>query len=188
VERVLLAWVGLRGAVPVVLATFPVIAGVPGSLEFFNIVFFAVMVSLLVQGPTIEALARRLGLTTSDAAPLSLVELDLIRRLGADVIEYVVGALDAVAGAPVRDLGLPREAVVSVIVRAGEAITARLDAPASGRPPAQTTGPGSRPRNGRRRPSQVFRWGSAPMGTPARGGQHRRRCSCPPASSRERSC
>jgi len=62
-ERAVLGWAGLRGAVPVVLATFPVIDGVPRSLEFFNIVFFAVLLSTLLQGTTIEPLARRLGMT-----------------------------------------------------------------------------------------------------------------------------
>ena len=60
-ERVVLGWAGLRGAIPVVLATFPIIAGVPGSLQFFNVVFFAVLVSAVVQGSTVEPLARRLG-------------------------------------------------------------------------------------------------------------------------------
>lgn len=60
-ERVVLGWAGLRGAIPVVLATFPIIAGVRGSLEFFNLVFFAVLVSAVVQGSTVEPLARRLG-------------------------------------------------------------------------------------------------------------------------------
>ena len=54
----------MRGAVPMVLATFPVIEGVPGSPEFFNIAFFAVVLSTLVQGATIEPLARRLHMTT----------------------------------------------------------------------------------------------------------------------------
>ncbi len=62
-ERALLSWAGLRGAVPMVLATFPVIAGVDDSREFFNIVFFAVLVSTLLQGTTFEALAARLGVT-----------------------------------------------------------------------------------------------------------------------------
>ena len=62
-ERALIGWAGLRGAVPVILATFPVIDGVPRSLEFFNIVFFAVVVSTVVQGSTVETLAVRLGLT-----------------------------------------------------------------------------------------------------------------------------
>ena len=125
-ERVLLGWAGLRGALPVVLATFPVIAGVPHSLEFFNIVFFAVVISTLLQGTTFEPLARRLGLTTSEPAlPSPLAEAGTIRRLGAEVLEYPVGSDDAIVGARVRDLGLPREAVVNVIVRGDEAIPPR---------------------------------------------------------------
>jgi cell volume regulation protein A len=65
-ERSVLAWAGLRGAVPVVLATFPVIEDVPGSIEFFNIVFFAVLLSTLLQGATFEPLARVLGVTSSE--------------------------------------------------------------------------------------------------------------------------
>jgi potassium/hydrogen antiporter len=64
-DRLLLGWAGLRGAVPVVLATFPVIEGIPRSLEFFNIVFFAVLVSTLVQGSTVGPLARRLRLAAA---------------------------------------------------------------------------------------------------------------------------
>lgn len=60
-ERVVLSWAGLRGAVPVVLATFPVIAGVTQSTEFFSIVFFAVLISTVLQGMTFEWLAERLG-------------------------------------------------------------------------------------------------------------------------------
>ena len=59
-ERGLLGWAGLRGAVPVVLATFPIIEDVPKALEFFNIAFFAVLISTLLQGSTFEHFARRL--------------------------------------------------------------------------------------------------------------------------------
>jgi cell volume regulation protein A len=62
-ERIVLGWAGLRGAVPVILATFPLIRGVPRSLDFFNIVFFAVLLSAAVQGLTVQALASRLGVT-----------------------------------------------------------------------------------------------------------------------------
>jgi len=65
-EQSVLAWAGLRGAVPVVLATFPVIEDVPHSLDFFNIVFFAVLLSTLVQGATFEPFARVLGVTTTE--------------------------------------------------------------------------------------------------------------------------
>jgi cell volume regulation protein A len=125
-ERVLVGWAGLRGAVPVVLATFPVIAGIPDSIDFFNIIFFAVVFSLLLQGPTFEPLARRLGLTV-EAPPLPdpIAEVGSSRRLGAEVVEYEVGADHAAAGARVRDLGLPREAIVSVIVRDGNALPPR---------------------------------------------------------------
>jgi potassium/hydrogen antiporter len=125
-ERLILGWAGLRGAVPVVLATFPVIDHVPRSLEFFNIVFFAVLVSTLVQGSTFETLARRLRLTTSEPAlPRPLAESGTIRRLGAEVLEYPIAPGDAIAGAHVRDLGLPRDAVVNVIVRGEKAIPPR---------------------------------------------------------------
>jgi cell volume regulation protein A len=125
-ERTVLGWAGLRGAVPVVLATFPVIDNVPGSIEFFNIVFFAVLVSTLLQGTTFEPLAERLGVTTSEPAlPRPLTEAGTIRRLGAEVIEYPVGQEDAVVGRRVRQLGLPREALLNVIVRGGQAIPPR---------------------------------------------------------------
>jgi potassium/hydrogen antiporter len=65
-EQSVLAWAGLRGAVPVVLATFPVIDGVPDSLDFFNIVFFAVLLSTLLQGATFEPFAQRLGVTSHE--------------------------------------------------------------------------------------------------------------------------
>jgi cell volume regulation protein A len=84
-ERVVLAWAGLRGAVPVVLATFPVIAAVSQSLEFFNIVFFAVLLSTLLQGATSEPLANRLGVTiasgTDSAMRSSLGRLRSIARI-----------------------------------------------------------------------------------------------------------
>ena len=125
-ERTLLGWAGLRGAVPIVLATFPVIGHVSRSLEFFNIVFFAVLVSTVLQGSTFETLARRLRLTTNQPAlPRPLSESGTIRRLGAEVVEYTVAPGDAIAGAHVRDLGLPREAVVSVVVRGERAIPPR---------------------------------------------------------------
>jgi cell volume regulation protein A len=125
-ERTVLAWAGLRGAVPVVLATFPVIAEVPQSLEFFNIVFFAVLLSTLLQGSTVEWLARRLGTTSAEPAlPRPLAEAGVIRRLGAEVLEYPVADDDAIVGSRVSYLGLPREAVVSLIVRGEEAIPPR---------------------------------------------------------------
>jgi potassium/hydrogen antiporter len=125
-DRVVLGWAGLRGAVPVVLATFPVIAEVEDSINFFNIVFFAVVISTLVQGTTFEPLAKRLGVTTSEPAlPRPLAETGTIRRLGAEIVEYPVGPEDAIVGHRVRELGLPRDALLSVIVRGEEALLPR---------------------------------------------------------------
>jgi cell volume regulation protein A len=125
-ERTILTVAGLRGAVPVVLATFPVIAGVKESNELFNIVFFAVLISTVLQGASFEPLAERLGVTTREPAlPRPLAEAGTIRALGAEVLEFPIGAGDAIAGHRVRDLDLPREAVVNVIVRGNEAIPPR---------------------------------------------------------------
>jgi potassium/hydrogen antiporter len=125
-ERLVLSGAGLRGAVPVVLATFPVLAGVGESFQLFDVVFFAVLLSTLIQGTTFEPGARLLGATTTEPAmPRPLAEAGTIRRLGAEVLEYPIGDDDAVVGARVRDLGLPREAVVNVIVRGDEAIPPR---------------------------------------------------------------
>ena len=125
-DRLVLGWAGLRGAVPVVLGTFPIIAGIEGSLTFFNIAFFAVLVSLLLQGATFEPLARWLGATTAEPAlPRPLVEIGSIRQLGADVVEVPIAEGDAAIGVRVRDLGLPRDALVNVLVRGDEALPPR---------------------------------------------------------------
>jgi len=125
-ERVVLGWAGLRGAVPVVLATFPVIAGVQGSVDFFHIAFFAVLLSTVLQGATFEALAERLKVTSHEAAiPAPLLMQGAMRRLGAEVVEFPVGADDAVVGRRVRELGLPRDALLNVIVRGEQAIPPR---------------------------------------------------------------
>ena len=125
-EQTVLGWAGLRGAVPVVLATFPVIDHIPRAGEFFNIVFFVVLLSTILQGTTFEWLAKKLGVTTDDPAlPRPLAESGTIRRLGAEVLEFPVAPDDAIVGLAVRDLGLPREAVVNVIVREGQAIPPR---------------------------------------------------------------
>ena len=125
-ERVMLGWAGLRGAIPIWLATFPVVAGVGDAPEVFNVVFFVVVASTLVQGASFEPLARRLGVTTTEPAlPRPLVETGIVRELGGEVIAYRVKEEDAVAGHMVKELGLPREALVNVIVRQGEAIPPR---------------------------------------------------------------
>ena len=125
-ERAMLGWAGLRGATPIWLATFPVVAGVGTGQELFSIVFFVVVTSTLVQGASFEPLASRLGLTTDEPAlPRRLLESGRIQRMGGDVVSYRLRHGAAAAGHVVRDLGLPREALVNVIVRDGRAIPPR---------------------------------------------------------------
>ena len=82
-ERLMLGWAGLRGAVPIWLATLPVIAGVDPDQVIFNAAFFVVVTSTLVQGATFDPLAVRLGLTTDEPAlPQPVVETGTVRRLG----------------------------------------------------------------------------------------------------------
>jgi len=125
-EVTLVSWAGLRGALPVVFATFPVIEGIPQAEHFFNLVFFVVITSALIQGATIDPLARRLRLTTREpAVPRPLMEVGTIRRLGAEVLEFPVRTDDALVGRLVNELGLPRDALVNVIVRDDEALLPR---------------------------------------------------------------
>ena len=125
-EKAMLGWAGLRGATPIWLATFPVVAGIAGGEQEFAIVFFVVVTSTLVQGASFEPLAKRLGLTTDEPAlPRRLLESGRIRRMGGDVIAYRLPPGAAAAGHRIRELELPREALVNVIVRDGHAIPPR---------------------------------------------------------------
>jgi potassium/hydrogen antiporter len=125
-ERLMLGWAGLRGATPVWLATFPVVAGVEAGERLFDITFFVMLTSTLIQGASFDPLARLLGLTTEEPAlPRPVVESGVVRRLGGEVIAFRVGDRDAAVGRRVKELGLPRDALVNVIVREGSAIPPR---------------------------------------------------------------
>lgn len=125
-ERLMLGWAGLRGATPIWLATFPVVAGVGAGQELFAIVFFVVVGSTLVQGASFEPLAQWLGLTTDEPSlPRRLLESGRIQRMGGDVIAFRLPKGAVAAGHPVRELELPREALVNVIVREDHAIPPR---------------------------------------------------------------
>jgi potassium/hydrogen antiporter len=125
-ERLLLGWAGLRGGTPIVFATFPVTEGIADGRVMFHVAFFVVLLSTMLQGTTIQSVARLLGVTSSEAAiPVPLVEPVLLNRLGAEVVQFPVRAGDAVVGHPVRELGLPREALLNVIVRGERAIPPR---------------------------------------------------------------
>jgi cell volume regulation protein A len=122
-EKMVLSCAGLRGAAPVVFATYPVANDLPGSKVLFDVVFFAVIVSTLLQGLTFEPLARKLGLTSiNPLLPRPLVEFGGPRRLGTELVEFPVTPLDGVVGRRVRDLALPPGIALVVIVRGDQAV------------------------------------------------------------------
>jgi cell volume regulation protein A len=123
-ERVLLSWAGLRGAVPIVLATFALSADIADSDTIFDAVFFVVVVSTVLQEPTLEPLARRLGLATT-AGPVYRPPIEIEAGRNLELVDFAVESSHAVAGRHVRELGLPRDALVAVIVRDGEPVPPR---------------------------------------------------------------
>jgi cell volume regulation protein A len=123
-ERVLLGWAGLRGAVPIVLATFALSAGVPHADVIFNAVFFVVVVSTILQGWTLEWVAGKLELL-APAPRTNEPPLEVGERSQLDLIDFVVASDHAIAGSAVRELGLPRSAIVAVVERNRDSIPPR---------------------------------------------------------------
>lgn len=117
-EALLVAWVGLKGAVPIILATFPLMLGIDSGSQMFNVVFFVVLVSASLQGWTTPWVARRLGLEQPPRPePPVTLEISSLFDVDADIVEYVVTAGSPPCGKYVRDLQVPEGAVVAMIVR-----------------------------------------------------------------------
>lgn len=117
------AWAGLRGAVPIVLATYPSAAGLPIGQEIFDLVFFAVMLSILVQGSTLGVVARWLGLAEpSRPRPLFNLELITMRPTDYDLIVIDLPGPSGVQGPRIRSLELPEGAVIALITRGNEVV------------------------------------------------------------------
>jgi cell volume regulation protein A len=117
-EQGFLAWAGLRGGVPIVLATFPVAAGVPGASHVFDAVFFVVVLSVTAQGLTMRWAARALGLIERHSAP-RLAEMDsaTLSTLHSELVELRAEDLGIAAGTLVRDAELPGAAIIVAIRR-----------------------------------------------------------------------
>lgn len=117
-ELGLLSWVGLKGAVPITLATFPLLAGVTDAALLFNVTFFVVVVSALVQGWTLPHVAEKLGLLLkAEAAPPVSLEISSLRYFEGDIVDYTVGSDSRAAGKQVRELALPDGVVIAMIAR-----------------------------------------------------------------------
>ncbi|HSK41948.1 MAG TPA: potassium/proton antiporter, partial [Arenibaculum sp.] len=119
-ETTFVAWVGLRGAVSILLAIVPILYGLPGGQAFFNVAFIVVIVSLLLQGWTVGPLARWLGLIVPPrSGPVDRVELELPGQLDYELVAYTVLDHSPVAGGQ----RLPRWARPSLIIRQGRVVS-----------------------------------------------------------------
>lgn len=119
-ERSLVAWAGLRGAVPIVLATIPLTAGYPDGSLVFDTVFFVVLTSAVVQGLTIGPLARRLGLVDPDPTQDLVADLVPLDTAGVDVVELELTGDHPVVGQRLQQVPLPAQARIGAILRASE--------------------------------------------------------------------
>jgi cell volume regulation protein A len=123
-EKIFLSWAGLRGAVPIVLATFPMLAGIADSQAIFNVVFFVVFTSALIQGSTILLLAGKLGLTGPiKAISAHSLELVSIGKANAEIIEYEVHKDDLLVNKKLVDILFPSNVLINAIIRSEKLIT-----------------------------------------------------------------
>ena len=117
-EKLIISWVGLRGAVPIVLATFPLLAGLPDAEFIFNVVFFIVLTSVLLQGWSIPAVARMLHLDV----PLERkrrypIEFAAVEGVDTELVDLIVPFNSAVAGRSIVELALPQDSLIVPISR-----------------------------------------------------------------------
>ncbi len=125
-EKLMISWVGLRGAAPIVLATFPLLAGISNSQLIFDIVFFVVLVSVLIQGTSIPAISKWLGLH----APLQRrlrypLEFEQHEGVDAELVEFFVPYGGQAAGQKLFDLNFPQESLAVLVGRDDKFIVAR---------------------------------------------------------------
>lgn len=117
-EHVLVSWVGLKGSVPIILATFPMMANLPEGRLLFNVVFFVVLISATLQGWTLPLLASRLGLQDKERPPASVsLELLSLHDVNAEIVEYAVADTSDIAGRTVSQLSLPTGALIALVSR-----------------------------------------------------------------------
>lgn len=125
-ELVLISWVGLKGAVPIILATYPLLAGLPSGRIIFNVVFFVVLLSATLQGGLLPLFARKLELEepAEPEPPLSIM-ISSLRDVDAEILDYQLGAESRATGRPLRDLALPEGAVAALLSRGSRLVPPR---------------------------------------------------------------
>lgn len=127
-EIVYTGWVGLRGAVPIILATFPVLAGAPGANDIFNIVFFIVVVNGFIPGMTVPWVTRKLGLAANvPEPPPAVLEIASTQLLNGELSAFYIDTASASAGARISELPFPPESAAMLIVRGLELLAPKGD-------------------------------------------------------------
>lgn len=116
-SRLYVCWVGLRGAVPIIFATYPLIAKVPGASQIFNIVFFITLLSLLIQGTSVSYIARKLGLTFKHKGLTKEFEMELPEEVKSVFSEIIVTGDMLSKGDHLIDVPLPENTLVVLVKR-----------------------------------------------------------------------
>jgi len=123
-----IGWVGLRGAVPIVLATYPVLAGAPGADWIFNVVFFIVVTNALVPGGTVARVTRWLDLESGDPPqPRAVLEIHSAQQLEGELRSYYIEPALAVCNSRIAELPFPDGTAATLIVRGGELLAPKGD-------------------------------------------------------------
>lgn len=116
-SRLFVSWVGLRGAVPIIFATYPVVAGIDGADAIFNIVFFITILSLVIQGTTVSFIANKLGLSIPVEKKGNEFGVELPEEINTNLSDMVITEKDIVGGDTLKEMSLPKGTLVMIVKR-----------------------------------------------------------------------
>lgn len=122
----LISWIGLRGSVPIILAIFPLIYGLPHAPLLFNVVFFVVLISATLQGSTLPWMAKKLKLIMPPpATPSATLEIAALANIDTEIVQYTLGENSKVLNLTISQLALPEGAVIAMITRGNDVFPPR---------------------------------------------------------------